>query len=57
MGYKPTFRKSRQNVRGVTCDGLASHPGEISDTPRIASCYGNWDELSWMGHFGLGVDF
>ena len=41
----------------MTCDGLASHPGEISDTPRIASCYGNWDELSWMGHFGLGVDF
>ena len=27
-----------------------SHPGESSNTPDVATCYGNWDKLSWTGH-------
>ena len=29
---------------GVTCDGLASHPGGVAIL-LVASCYRNWDEL------------
>ena len=29
---------------GVTCDGLAFHPGGVAIL-LVASCYGNWDKL------------
>jgi len=31
------------NCRGVTCDGLASHPGEVEILPTL--CYRNQDKL------------
>ena len=34
----------RQNAWGVTCDGLASHPGGVAIL-LVASCYGNRDKL------------
>ena len=35
---------------GVTCDGLASHPGGVAIL-LVASCYRNWDKLQWcVGH-------
>ena len=32
------------NCWGVTCDGLASRPGEV-EMLLAASCYRNWDKL------------
>ena len=32
------------NCGGVTCDGLASRPGEVEILPA-ASCYRNWDKF------------
>ena len=32
------------NCGGVTCNGLASHPGKVEILPA-ASCYRNWDKL------------
>ena len=32
------------NCREVTCDGLASRPGEV-EILLAASCYRNWDRL------------
>ena len=31
-------------LRGVTCNGQASHPGGV-EILLAASCYGNWDRL------------
>ena len=44
------FLKKLTKCQGVTCDGLTSHPAESSNTPGVATCYGNWDKLSWTGH-------
>ena len=33
---------------GVTCDGLASHPGGVAIL-RVVSCYGNRDKLRQCG--------
>ena len=30
-------------LRGVTCDGLASRPGEVEIRPAV-SCHENWDK-------------
>ena len=35
------------NCREVTCDGLASRPGEV-DILLAASCYRNWDKLQQL---------
>ena len=35
---------NRKKCWGVTCDGLASHPGGVAIL-LVASCYGNWDKL------------
>ena len=35
----------RHTARGKTYDGLASRPGGSSNTPTLASCYGNRDKL------------
>ena len=44
---------------GVTCDGLASHPGEV-EILLATSCYRNWDKLrqlsqSWFEGFTFFV--
>ena len=36
---------------GVTCDGLASHPGGVAIL-LVASCYGNRDKLRRCGPLG-----
>ena len=36
---------------GVTCDGLASHPGGVAIL-LVASCYGNRDKLRLCGPLG-----
>ena len=33
---------------GVTCDGLASHPGGVAIL-LVTSCYENWDKLRQLG--------
>ena len=35
-------------LRGVTCDGLASHPGEVELILLAASCYRNQDKLQQL---------
>ena len=40
---------------GVTCDGLASHPGGVAILLG-ASCYGNWDKLWWCEPLGSCAD-
>ena len=40
----------------VTCDGLASHPGEVAIL-LVTSCYGNWDKLGLCGPLGSCADF
>ena len=37
---------------GEPCDGLASRPGGSSNTPRLASCYGNRYKLRPCGSLG-----
>ena len=39
------------NCGGVTCDGLAFHPGRV-EILLAASCYRNWDNLwqLWVSH-------
>ena len=41
---------------GVTCDGLASHPGGVAIL-LVASCYGNRDKLRLCGPLGSCADF
>ena len=41
---------------GVTCDGLASHPGGVAIF-LVASCYGNRDKLRLCGPLGSCADF
>ena len=36
------------NCGGVTCDGLASHPGEVELILLAASCYRNQDKLQQL---------
>ena len=46
----PNCQGNQTKCWGVTCDGLASHPGGVAIL--LASCYGNWDKL-WL----RGPDF
>ena len=41
---------------GVTCDGLASHPGGVAIL-LVSSCYGNRDKLRRCGPLGSCADF
>ena len=41
---------------GVTCDGLASHPGGVAIL-LVVSCYGNRDKLRLCGPLGSCADF
>ena len=41
---------------GVTCDGLASHPGGVAIL-LVASCYGNRDKLRRCGPLGSCANF
>ena len=50
-GYRQIVGETSQNCGGVTCDGLASHPGEVEILPA-ASCYRNPDKL---GSYGPGL--
>ena len=34
---------------GVTCNGLASHPGGVAIL-LVALCYGNWISSGCVGH-------
>ena len=43
--YRRIVRETWQNCGGVTCDKLASGPGEIEILP-VRSCYRNRDKLS-----------
>ena len=43
MGTSELLGKPNK-LRGVTCDGLASHPGGV-EILLAASCYGNRDKL------------
>ena len=36
--------------RALTCNGLASHPGEVAILMPVVSCYRNWYKLWHMGH-------
>ena len=48
MGTSKLSGKPDEIAGGVTCDGLASHPGGVAIF-LVASCYGNRDKLrqSW----------
>ena len=41
---------------GITCSGLASHPGGVATLP-VASCYINRDKFLQFGPLGLSADF
>ena len=43
-GYRRIVGENLTNCWGVTCDGLASHPGGV-EILLAASCYGNRDKL------------
>ena len=43
-GYRQIVTETKQNCGEVTCDGLASHPGEVEILPA-ASCYKNRNKL------------
>ena len=43
-GYWQIVGENLTNYGGVTCDGLASHPGEV-EILLAASCYRNWVKL------------
>ena len=46
-----------EEMLGVTCNGLASHPGEVAII-LVGSCYGNrTDKLGQCRPLGLRADF
>ena len=50
MGISKLSEKPDE-VLGVTCDGLASHPGGVAIL-LVASCYGNREKLRLCGPLG-----
>ena len=46
-GYRWIVGKNLTNCGRVTCDGLASRPGEV-EILLAASCYRNWDKLQQL---------
>ena len=55
MGTSKLSGKPNETL-GVTCGGLASHPGGVAIL-LVASCYGNRDKLQRCGPLGSCADF